>query len=482
MSLCHYRYNYFVGILILISLMLIFCFPLPDAEAFDDLRGFIDFLDKKGELVKVNKEVASKHEAATVQLKVLKEREKAVLFTNIDGEGKKMLANIYISRKMIAYMFDVQPQALVRKVVSFKDAQRLPVKFVENAPCQEVVYESIKEIRDIVPIPWNYEKDANYYITAGIVVTKDPETGKVNSSICRMMYRGGKFLNVFFAPMQHNWLIFNKYKKLKKDMPIAVIIGADPFMMFASESGIPYEENEFEYAGAMKGKPIEVVKCKTVDHYVPANAEFILEGTVSWEKTGMEGPMGENQRIYGPKEELPIVEITCITHREDPIYQNILGGTVEELSLLSVPMEARVLEMLWKVSPRVITVNLLPNFMNCVIQVDDYPPVQRGLGQNLLLCALSDPWIKYAVVVNKDVDIDNPDDVNWAISARANLSEDLILLKRCWGFVMDPSRKSKEEPVTKMGIDATVDPYEKDRCRKTDVCDYSTCNLKKYLE
>jgi len=481
MRLTLYRCNYFVGLFILISLMLIFCFSLPDAEAFDDLRGFINFLDKKGELVRVNKEVASKHEAATVQMKVLREMDKAILFTNLDGKGQKMLGNIFISRKMIAYMFGVESQALVEKIVSFKDAERLPVKFVDNAPCQEVVYKNFKDIRDIVPIPWNYEKDANYYITAGIVVTKDPETGKVNSSICRIMYRGGQFLNILFAPMQHNWMIFNKYKKLKKDMPIAIIIGADPFMMFASESGIPYEENEFEYAGTMKGKPIEVVKCKTVDHYVPANAEFILEGVVSWHKTGMEGPMGENQRIYGPKCELPIITVTCITHRKDPIYQNILPGTVEEHSLLAVPMEARILQRLRNVSSQVIAINLLPNFMNCVIQVDDYSPVQRGLGKNLLLCALSDPWIKYAIVVNKDVDIDNANEVNWAISTRANLSEDLVIIKRIWGFVMDPSRKSKEEPVTKMGIDATVDPYEKERCLKTDVYDYNACNLQNYL-
>jgi 2,5-furandicarboxylate decarboxylase 1 len=210
-------------------------------------------------------------------------------------------------------------------------------------------------------------------------------------------------------------MIFNKYKALKKDMPIAIIIGADPFVMFASEAGIQYDKDKFEYAGAMKGSPVEVVKCRKVDLYVPSNAEFVLEGIVSWEKTGMEGPMGENQRVYGPRSELPIITISCITHRKNPVYQNILPGTVEEQSLLAVPMESRILEMLRVVSPRVITVNLLPNFMNCVIQVDTFPPVQRGLGKNLLLSALSDPWIKYAVVVDKDVNVDDPNEVNWAI-------------------------------------------------------------------
>jgi len=466
---------------VLMIVAIIMMMDSSNAYAFEDLRAFIDFLDSKGELVRIDKPVKTKYEAATVQVKTFKQMNKAVLFTNLDNKGQKMLGNIYTSRRMIAYMFGVEPQNLVQKVTSFKNAPRLPVTVVDTAVCQEVVHESFKDIRDIVPIPWNYEKDANYYITAGVVVTKDPENGKVNSAICRMMYRGGNQLNVFFAPMQHNWMIFNKYKELKRDMPIAIIIGADPFVMFSSESGIPYEENEFEYAGTMKGKSIEMVKCKTVDHYVPANAEFILEGMVSYKNTALEGPMGENQRIYGPQAEQPVITISCITHRKDPIYQNILGGTVEEHSLLAVPMEARILQMLRAISPRVITINLLPNFMNCVIQVDEYPAVQRGLGKNILLSALSEPWIKHAIVVNKDVDIDDPNEVNWAIMTRANMAEDLVLVKSIWGFVMDPSRKSKEEPVTKMGIDATVDPADRDRCLKTDVTNYGACDLRNYL-
>jgi 2,5-furandicarboxylate decarboxylase 1 len=448
---------------------------------FDDLRGFIEFLGEKSELVTINKEVSSKNEAATVQMKILREMDKAVLFTNIDGKRHRMLGNIYTSRRIISYMFGVEPQNLVEKIMSFKTARRYPPKFIEKGVCQEVIYKDFKDIRDVVPIPWNYEKDASYYITAGIVVVEDIETGKINSAICRMMYREGRFLNVYFAPMQRNWLVFNKYKDLKRDMPIAIIIGADPFVMFASEAGIQYEKDKFEYAGAMKGWPVEVVPCKTVDLYVPANAEYILEGVVSWEKTGMEGPMGENQRVYGPTGENPIVTISCITHRKNPIFQNILPGTVEEQSLLAIPMEARVLEQLRRISPSVITINLLPNLMNCVIQIGDYPPVQRGLVKNLLMTVLADPWIKYAIVVDKDVNLDDPNEVNWAISTRADLSEDLLMIKNSWGFVMDPSRKSKTDPVTKIGIDATVDPFEKERFIKADVVNYHRLNLKDYM-
>jgi 2,5-furandicarboxylate decarboxylase 1 len=449
---------------------------------FNDLRGFIHVLRERGELVTIEKRVSSKYEAANLQMKVLKEMGKAVLFTNMDGKDQRMLGNIYTSRRMISHMFGVEPQTLVEKVLSFRTAPRMPPRFVKEGPCQESVDKDFKDIRDLVPIPWNYERDANYYITAGIVVAKDCETAQMNSAICRMMYREGRFLNIFFAPMQRNWLIFNKYKAARRDMAIAVVIGADPFVMFASEAGIQYEKDKFEYAGAMMGRPVEVVPCKTVDLYVPANAEYVLEGTVSWDQASIEGPMGENQRVYGPRVESPLVTISCITHRKDPIFQNILPGTVEEQSLLAIPMEARVLEQLRKISPCVTTINLLPNFMNCVIQIGDYPPVQRGVVKNVLLAALADPWIKFATAVDQDVNIDDPDEINWAICTRADLSEDLLVIKNSWGFVMDPSRKNKTDPVTKIGIDATVDPLEKERFVKADVMDDPKLNLRDYLE
>ncbi len=261
------------GRLLVLCVVLVFHRAPAGAEMFSDLQDFIAFLNQKGELLTVDKAVSSKYEAAAVQSRILNETGKAVLFTNVDGQGKKMLGNIYTSRRMLSYMFDVEPDKLVEKVLSFKNAKRFPVKVVKKAPSQEVVHKDFENILDIVPIPWNYDKDGNRYVTAGIVVAKDPETGKINTAIQRLMYRGGKQINIFFAPMQHNWMIFNKYKAMKKDMPVAVIIGADPIMMFASESGIPYEENEFEYAGAMMGRPIDVTPCKTGAHYVPGQAE-----------------------------------------------------------------------------------------------------------------------------------------------------------------------------------------------------------------
>jgi 2,5-furandicarboxylate decarboxylase 1 len=377
-------------------------------------------------------------------------------------------------------MFGVEPDKLTETFLSFRTAKRFPVKFIDRGPCQEVINENFKDIRDIVPIPLNYEKDASYYITAGVVVAKDPLTGKINASIHRMMYREGQLMNIYFNPASHNGAIFNKYKALKKDMPIAVVIGAGPNMMFGSESGIPYEENEFEYAGALLGRPMEVVRCKTVDLYVPAKAEYILEGFVSWEKTATEGPMGENERVYGKQGPNPIVTITAITHRKNPVYQNILAGTFEEHSLMGIPREAKLLELLRQVSPLVKTVNLLPNVLYCIIQVDDYPLMQRGLGKSLLVVALSDPWIKYAIVVNKDVNIYDPYDVNWAVCTRADLSE-IALIKGLRGYSMDPMRKSKTETVTKIGIDATFDPPEKETFLKPGVIDYQKVNLKDYI-
>ncbi len=466
--------------LVVIPLCLILIQPLASAKVFDDLRDVIESMAKTGELVTVNRQVSSKYEAASVQMKCLDQMNKAILFTNIDGKGQRMVGNIYGSRQLIASMFGVDLDKVTTSFLSFRTAKRFPPKIVDKGLCQEVINESFKDIREIVPIPWNYEKDASYYITAGLVVAKDPETGKINSSIHRMMYREGRLMNVYFNPASHNGAIFNKYKKLKRDMPIAVIIGAGPNMMFGSESGIAYEENEFEYAGALLGRPVEVVKCKTVDLYVPAKAEYILEGFVSWEKTATEGPMGENEKVYGKQGPNPIITVTAITHRKNAIYQNILAGTFEEHSLMGIPREAKLLEMLRQVSPFVETVNLLPNVLYCIIRVDNYPVMQRGLGKSLLAVALSDPWIKYATVVNKDVNIYDPNDVNWAVCTRADLSE-MTLIKGLRGYSMDPMRKNRTDTVTKIGIDATVDPLDGERFLRPMVIDYEKLKLKDYI-
>lgn len=445
-------------------------------KMYDDLREFLNFLDQKGDLVKVDREIQSKFQVAALQMKIMNETGKAVFFTNVDGKGQRLAGNLYSSRRMISYMFGVSREKLAEKVMALAGEELRPVKFVDGAPCQEAVIEDVKDFKEVIPITWNSEKDSGYFLTAAIIVCKDPETGKVNSAICRLEYKKDHF-TVQMVPNQHTWVIFRKYKALNRDMPAAVVLGADPIFMFASESGIPYEQNEFEYAGAILGRSYEVARCRTVDLYVPAKAEIVLEGYVSAGREEMEGPMGEVTQYYGGKSAKPVVEITCMTHRKNPISENIISGTVEEHALLAVPMEGRVLARLRQVSPLVESVNLLPFFLNCVIQIGDYPGVQDGIAKNVLSAALAEPWIKTAVIVDRDIDIHRPDDVNWALATRVDFTRDVLIRDGLMGFPLDPMKETPESTVSKIGIDATVSPSKRDRFIRRRVVGYDEVKL-----
>ncbi len=450
---------------------------------YDDLREFLQFLELKGELVKVERKIDSKFELAAVQMKILNQMDKAVLFTNPDGKKQQIVGNIYSSRRMISYMFGVAQNKLMDTVINLQVAKPYPVKMVEQAPCHEVILENMEKIKDfkeVIPITWNSELDSGYFLTAAIVICKDPESGKVNSAVCRFEYKKDHF-TVQLVANQHTWMIFQKYKKLKKDMPVAVILGADPIFMFASESGIPYDQNEFEFAGAILGHPFEVAQCKNVNLYVPAKAEVVLEGHISIYREEMEGPMGEVTQYYGGKSAKPVFEINCITHRHNPITENIISGTIEEHSLLAVPMEGRLLAKLRQVSPFVISLNLLPFFFNCVIQIDDYPSVQNGITKNILHAALAEPWIKTAIIVNRDIDINRPDDVNWAVATRVEFPQDILIFDGMMGFQLDPLKDDIFSPVSKMGVDATVPPAQQGKFVRRSVVGYDDVNLSEWI-
>ena len=448
-------------------------------KMYDDFREFLQVLETKGELVKVEKQICSKYELAAVQMKILKELDKAVLFTNVDGKGQQMVGNLYSSRRMISYMFGVEPSNLVDTILNIQNAKPVKVKKVNQAPCQEVVIRKIKEIKDykeILPITWNSQNDSGYFLTAAIVICKDPDNGKVNSAICRFEYKKDHF-TVQLVPNQHSWMIFQKYKARNQDMPVAVVLGADPIFMVASESGIPYEQNEFEFAGAILGRSFEVAQCKTVDLDIPAKAEFILEGHISVSQEEMEGPMGEVTQYYGGQSAKPVFAISCVTHHHNPISENIISGTIEEHALLAVSMEGRVLTKLRQVSPLVTSLNLLPFFFNCVIQIEDYPEVQTGIAKNVLHAALAEPWIKSAIIVNKDIDINCADDVNWAVATRVDFARDVIISDGLMGFQLDPMRKDSTMTVSKIGIDATVLPCDRKKFIRRWVVGYDTLDL-----
>ena len=431
-------------------------------DALSDMRGLIELLEDRGDLLRIKKRVSAKFELAAIIKKVQDTTGQAVLFEDVDGK-MGAVANLYGGRDKLANLFDVSPEE-----VAFTLGDRgagAPVKPVVSSERVEPfkVYREKPNIGELLPVPFSYEKDAAPFFTSPVVVAKDPDTGLYNTSIHRIQLKEGNRLGIQMVPNHHLSLIQEKCEQRGMPLEVAILDGTDPYLFIASTSRVPMDADEYEYAGTLKGKPLELVKCLTVDLEVPANTEIVMEGVIPPGVREPEGPMAEVLEYYGGESPKQVIEVKALYHRENPIFQTILGGTIEEHALLGVPTEADLLIRLKRVCPLVKNVRMLPFIFRCVVQVEDIPLRMRGISKNTLTMALSHPWTKMAVIINDDVDIDDPNDILWAINTRVDYDNDILLVKGAAALNLDPFIKESGDTLTKIGFDATIDPLMQEK-------------------
>lgn len=447
----------------------------------EDMRGFMRELKRRGKLVRVKRPVATKFELAAILKKVQDTTGCAVLFEKVDGKSA-CVGNLYGGRDKFGVLLEVEPEEVTEKFMELSSRKPLsPVSVKGKSPSQERVYKRFQDISEIVSIPFHYAKDAAPLLAAAMVVCQDPETKKYNLSINRMQLRSDKRLGIQLVINMDIWNIQRRCEERGKALPLAILVGPDPYTYLAACARVPPGMDEYEFAGALKGEPIKLIDCLSVPLKIPATAEMVLEGVIPPGAREPEGPMGEVLQYYGAVSDKHVVDIKLITTRDRPIFQTILSGSIEEHTLLGIPLEAELLPILRKVSPLVKSINLLPFFLNCSISVGDIPDTMRGLGKNIILAALSHPWLKCVVVVNDDVDIYSPSDLFWALATRVNFDKDLVLVKDTHGFPLDEMKTDRKETITRIGIDATVEPYHRSRFERRNVVGYDKIDLKDYL-
>jgi 2,5-furandicarboxylate decarboxylase 1 len=344
-----------------------------------------------------------------------------------------------------------------------------------------VVHDRNINIGEILPISYQYTGDAAPFINSAVVMVKDPKTRTYNASFNRMQLHGGNRLGIQLVINMDLFFIQKEAEKRGEPVEIAALISPDPYLFLAAATRLPRELDEIEYAGALAGSPVEMVPCRTVDLEVPASAEIVLEGRIPPNTYVDEGPMGEVLQYYGSTSPKPVFEVTAITHRKNPILEALLTGTIEDHVLCGVPMEAEMLPILQRVAPCVRNMSVLPFFLIAVIEVEDIEPTQRGIGKNIAMAALSHPWIKIAVVVNSDVNIYDMEDVFWAIATRVDFDRDIVRVPDTFGFPLDEMKETRDAPITRVGIDATVDPLKKKRFERARPRGYEEIRLKDYL-
>ena len=413
-----------------------------------DLRFFLDQLKIADKLLFINREVDPKFELPGVA-KSAERMRKAVYFRRVKGSAFSVVNNLLGSREMLAILFDTTSERVAKEWVERVKKKSIEPKLVSSGPAKEVIKKGAQIDLQELPIITHSSKDPGPYITAGIVVAKDPETGIRNISINRMQYKAKDKLGIRMLRTQHLGQIYEKYERLGKPMEIAVAIGNHPFEVLAASTTVDFGIDEFNISSALRMEPLELVKCETVDLEVPATAEIVLEGEVPIHIREPEGPFGDFQQYYSPipVEPTPVFNLKAITHRKSPIFQAIQASHLEDMHLLGLPREANVYEAVSKVAD-VKAVCLIPMILSCAISIKKR---FEGEPKNVAAAAFGAySWLKYCVVVDHDVNVFDLNDVWWAMATRSNPGTGLLLIENAHGFPRDPFHIHQ----SKLGIDA----------------------------
>ena len=422
-----------------------------------DLRAFIAELEARSpdDIARVAQPISPRYEITALLTQLEKRKQFPLLFCEkVQGGNAPIVINAQASRRLMAAALECKPEELA---VKFSERQSRPIAPVEVAggPVQEVVKLGEEVDLTTVPLLTHYDVNAAPYITAGIVVAVDPDTGVRNTSYNRLMMAGTRELRIFMAIGRHLWTLHNKLERQGRALPIAIVIGVHPLFSLGAQAFTPATEDEYAVIGGMMGEPLRLVKAKTVPIPVPADAEMIVEGQILPHVRRTEGPFGEFTGHAVSKDERPVIEVTAITHRKNYIFQDVHAGYTEHKLMGAVPREAALIKAVRQTVPTVKSV-CMPVSGNCrfhaYISIAKRTP---GQAKNAICAAFAaDMLLKHVVIVDEDIDVFDEEQVLWAVSNRFQADKDLVVIANAQGSELDPSA-GPGGVNAKMGLDAT---------------------------
>jgi len=424
---------------------------------YADFRGFLGYLEARGKLLRVRKEVDTRFDIAAGIRKVSDTGGPALLFENVRGyPGWRVAAALFATRELLALALEV-PEAQMLSHYARLEKKFLPTRQVDSGPVQEVVLTGDEIDVTKLPIAVHSEYDKGPYVTIGVQFAEDPETGAGNLGIHRMLVLGKDRMTVWSPPDHHLGRLIAKAEDRGQGLPVATIIGADPRIIIASQVKAPLGVNEMEIAGGMKGEPIEMVRCKSIPISTPADAEICIEGvTVPGERI-IDGPFAEYTGCYSESKQSPVLRVTAVTMRRDAIYHTCLTGfpVTENHVLIELPNITRIMEDVRRIVPEVRGVHLTPGgtFRNHVVVSIKKRHSEEA--RNVILALLSSAiGIKQVTVVDDDIDVASPLEVEWALSTRMQPDRDIVIVPRLACSTLDPSVPAPRTTAG-WGIDAT---------------------------
>ena len=451
---------------------------------YADLREFIDYLERRGELVRISQEVDPNLEMTEISDRTLRGKGPALLFENPKGYDTPVLCNLFGTPDrvamgmgqeslsalrdvgtLLAFLKEPEPPKGLRdlweKRHDFKQVLNMPVKQIKNPPCQEVVLEGDEVNLDKLPIQTCWPGDKAPLVTWALCVTRGPEKERQNLGIYRMQKIAKNKLIMRWLAHRGGALDYRDWQKKYPGKPytVAVALGADPATTLGAVTPVPDTLSEYAFAGLLRGEKTQVAKCLGSDLQVPASAEYILEGYLYPGEEADEGPFGDHTGYYNEVERFPVFTIERITHRKNPIYHSTYTGRPpDEPAVLGVALNEVFVPILQKQFPEIVDFYLPPegcSYRMAVVSIKkQYPGHAKRVMMGVWSFLRQFMYTKFVIVTDDDVDVRNWEDVIWAMTTRMDPVRDTVMVENTPIDYLDFA-----SPVSglgsKMGMDAT---------------------------
>jgi 4-hydroxy-3-polyprenylbenzoate decarboxylase len=448
-----------------------------------DLRGFIQLLEEKGQLKRIKALVDSDLEIAEISNRMLQVGGPALLFENVKGASFPVAINLMGTVERICWAMNmehpVELEALGKKLAMLQqpkppkkiaqvvDFGKLLFDVLKAKPgrdffpsCQQVILKGNDLDFNRLPLIRPYPGDAGKIITLGLVITKDCETGTPNVGVYRLQLQSSNTMTVHWLSVRGGARHLRKAAEAGKKLEIAIALGVDPLIIMAAATPIPVDLSEWLFAGLYGGSGLPLAKCKTLDLEVPADSEFVLEGTITPGEVLPDGPFGDHMGYYGGIEESPLIRFHCLTHRHNPIYLTTFSGRPpKEEAMMAIALN-RIYTPILRQQVSEIVDFFLPmealSYKAAIISIAKAYPGQARRAALAFWSALPQfTYTKFVIVVDRDINIRDPRQVVWAISSKVDPSRDVFILPETPFDSLDFASE-KMGLGGRMGIDATT--------------------------
>jgi UbiD family decarboxylase len=423
-----------------------------------DLRSFLKETDN--EIISFNEPFSTKYEVSAALQRF--DGGKTLFFEVIKEMDTKIVGGVCGNRPRILKGLDVTAEKLYQKLIK---ATRNPIKCkIGDGPVGEVIEKgNLKNI----PILTHFNGDPGPYITSGVVYAKSPDGQHENVSFHRLLVLDEKRLAIRIVP-RHLYRLTQLAREADiSSIDVSISIGLHPAVLVAAALPASFGVSEFDIANNLLGGSLNLIECKNVNAVAPANAELVIEGKLKLEEEVTEGPFVDLSGTYDVQRQQPIIEVEGVMHREDYIYQALLPSGSEHRLLMGLPREPRIWEYVRNIVPTVRGVNMTVGGMGWLHCVVSFEKFREGDPKNVIMAIFAaHPSLKHAIVVDKDIDPYDMQQVEWAIATRFKGDEDLIIIPNARVSSLDPAGDQEMELGCKVGIDATKPMFKEQRSFK----------------